>query len=127
MATKKGIDLSVFKPKDTYTFNLRHPSTDERLDIAITVFSSDSKKYRAVVHKLRNDRMGKRSSKVSSEQIEKNAMDILVACTESWRNMMFDGKDLECTPENVRMIYTELPWVYDQVDTHIGDRTNFLS
>lgn len=123
---KKQIDLSAFKPKDTFTFNLRHPATDEKLDITITVCSSDSKKYRAVVHRLRNERMGKRNAKVTSEQVENNAVEILVACTESWDNMLYDGQALECTPANVRMIYIALPWVYEQVDAAIGDRTNFL-
>lgn len=120
------MDLSELKPKDTFTFNLIHPGDGSVLDTTITVYGSDSKKYKAALHRIRNDRLNSRGQKMTSEVAENNGIEILVACTDSWENMVFDGEELECTKENVRRIYKEFEWIYEQVDQEVGNRANFL-
>jgi hypothetical protein len=51
----------------------------------------------------------------------------MVKCTTAWDGVGYGGEDeIECTPANVLMLYTELPWLRDQVSAFIDDRTNFL-
>jgi len=38
---------------------------------------------------------------------------------------MWEGKALECTPENVRMFLTKFPPIRRQIDAFIADRANF--
>ena len=69
---------------------------------------------------------------MTAEEIETEALDVLVACTKAWHTgdkpelEMIEGEWLACTPENVRRVYEELTWMKEQIDQEIGDRNNFL-
>jgi len=56
-------------------------------------------------------------------------MDELVARTLSWANVELDGQALECTPENVRMIYENADYATfrGQVSRALSDSARFFS
>jgi hypothetical protein len=55
-----------------------------------------------------------------SEQ-EEEGLNLLVACTLGWENVVVDGKDLEFNVPNCKMLYTRFPEVRRQVDAAIMD------
>lgn len=109
---------------------LNHPATGEPLDATITVAGVDSKRFRKAKHEVDNRRLGtmvrRGKANLTAEQLDEESLAILVLCTLGWKNVSWDDKPLECTPENVRMLYTKLPWVREQVDRAMGDRERFL-
>lgn len=115
-----------------------HPKTNLPLDITITVCGSDSETFRKISRKQLNRRLEQsnkargRQVQMTAEELEAEALDVLVACTKSWATgsrpeiELEPGEWLPCTPENVRKVYEELPWLREQIDQAIGDRSNFL-
>jgi len=117
------------------TVELRDPEGNVFLDdsgkpITITVKGADSKLYTRSHHEAVSRRLSKRlgrgGMKLRSDEWDKDAMEILVKCTTSWSGIMLDGKKLEFTESNVRMVYTDFPWLKEQVDEFVQDRGNFL-
>lgn len=108
---------------------LRHPVTDEPLDIVLTVVGSDSKRYKRASHKVQNRVIGQRRNKMTAEKLEANGMEILSACVVEWQNVedsdLFDKKP-KCTPENVLLFLNKHTWAKEQVDSFVADRANFL-
>lgn len=134
-----GFDLksySVDPENQKAVLELMHPQsysplTDDDGNVAsITLHGPDSneqkKARRKWMDKALNNGAKRKKMNISSEQIEAQAIDILVAATADWSNIGYEGEDLDCTPENVRKIYTEVPFIREQVDEFINDRSNFL-
>ena len=125
------------------------PVTDLPLNERITVYGLDSKVCKDIQHRQTNNRLEKQAQKgnrkkpiTTAEAMEADGLDLLVGCTKSWRTIVKDeagketgdrpeielgeGEWLPCTPENARRVYEEVPWIKEQVDSAIGDRSNFL-
>lgn len=127
--------LNIGKTKDTTDVTLYHPITSEVLvnedgsTMTITVHGPYSKKYKAVAHAQQNRRLAKaqRGGKLtlSAEEIEASAMELLTQCVEDW-NITLGGEKPKCTEAKVRDVFTQLPWVKDQVDAALGDAQAFL-
>lgn len=134
------LDLSSFNVRDSADsgreMHLSGPNgerlqTKEGDPITITLLGADSKPFQRLQHKQTTNRLNKRVSrggriKITGEELEEDAMDILVACTKSWKNIVYEGQELECNAINIRMLYERLPWIREQVDEFINDRSNFL-
>ena len=105
---------------------LEHPVTGETLDIRIKLAGIDSKTYREAARKQINKRLKKGLRKISVEDTEQEEIELLAACTLDWENVEYEGKELECNPENVKFVYKEFPWIREQVDAFIADRGNYL-
>lgn len=142
--------LSTTKPAEAGAeISILHPTTDLPLGVLITVYGSDSKVCKDIQRKQTNHRLevgakqrNKKKPTTSAELMEAEGLDLLVGCTKSWRTLIFDAEGkptgsrpqielnddewLDCTPENVRRVYEELPWMKEQVDADIADRGNFL-
>lgn len=115
------------------TLQLRHPATGKKLEdaegapITITLAGSDSDAYRKAQRQITNRRLAETKKrgglKLTSEELEEEALDILVACTLAWSsNLVIDGE----VPSNARKIYQRLPWAKEQADEFIADRAAFL-
>jgi len=122
---------------DVATVYLYHPLTDEMLmddegnPMWISVYGMDSSRYRQVTHEQQNRRIqtaqrsgGKPS--LTAEQLESASMDLLVKCTADW-NLFVNNEKPECNEKKARELYTEFPWIKDQVDMFMHDRKNFLA
>lgn len=104
----------------------------------VTVCGTDSDTYKKIQRKQLNRRLEisqrSRNNKVNmtAEEIESESLDMLVACTKAWHTgerpelEMNPGEWLPCTPDNVRLVYDALPWLKEQIDQEMGDRSNFL-
>lgn len=104
---------------------LRHPATGEDLDITIKLLGKDSAEYRKAVSKVGNSRINQRK-KVTVEQTQQDALDLLVAVTVGWAGMTENGEELEFSPENAKRVYRDYPWIKEQADEFVHDRANFM-
>lgn len=123
-AAEKGERMEVMHP--TSGAPLMNGSTA----IALILAGQDSDRYRVADRKISNKRLatsrnGQRIT-LTSEGIEADNLQRLVACTISWQGVAWDGAEKECTPENVRAAYDRWPWMREQAEAFIGDRANFL-
>lgn len=115
------------------TMTLRHPVTDEDLlddktgePITITVMGRDSKQFRQTADRLHRARQqGSRRKEPTLREAEKFAATLLGAVTLRWNGIEWEGKPLECNVENATMLYTERPWIREQIDEFVGDAGNF--
>ncbi|MAO65047.1 MAG: hypothetical protein CL666_08605 [Balneola sp.] len=129
-------NLSVDPENQTAVLTVLHPTTHAPLtdedgnEVTITIHGPDSKAQTELQRKFRNkalkDGVKRKNMSISSEQLEARALDMDVAATADWQNIGLDGKELECTPENVKMVYTKLPWIREQVEEFMADRANFM-
>jgi hypothetical protein len=106
---------------------LLNPIDDEPTDMKIMVLGFDSSKAKEAIRASGNKRL-KRGKLVSTmEEMEQSGLNLTAACTISWSGIEENGEEVEFAPANVKRIYTEYPWIKEQVDAFIGDRANFLS
>jgi len=57
---------------------------------------------------------------------EEKLIEKIVVLTKGWRNIRWEGVDLEFTPANARMVYTGNAIVRNQLRRFIEDRRNFF-
>jgi hypothetical protein len=130
-----SFDLNSLKPvmaDDGAVLNIVHPETEEVIDgMTITLLGQDSKLYRKIQlgkQQAALNRMakGKKAIDLDAEKLSEDSIDDLVKLTTAWSGFVLDGKDLDCTPENVRKVYTEWSWIKEQVQEFVGNRANFF-
>ena len=127
VAADEGAELQLRSPVDDAV--LRDEKTGE--PVTVNLVGSDSKEYMKITHQIQNRRLGKRLGrgsrvKTTAEEIEADALELLVTSTKTWKHIILDGAELPCTPDNARKLYQRFPWIREQVDEFIADRTNFL-
>ncbi len=130
-------DLDNLKPVDeARPLHLSHPQTGADLfangqPLVVHVLGPDHPEMKKLEHKTANRRLQQatRTGQVTmtAKQTEEDALNRSVAATKGWENIRQGGKDVECTPENVRRIYSEWPWMRRQVDAFHSNAGNFLS
>ena len=109
--------------------------------IFIKVLGSDSAVWREHINERANKRIvaqfkaqrgGLKPSDIpTKEEADADAITLLTLCTVGWRTndnpvITFNGEELAFNAVNCARIYTELPFVRDQVDAFIGDMGNFI-
>ena len=135
---KKGIDLSsidtVKGANEGFDVQIYHPGTNEDLEITIRVLGKDSDEFQKVSRAQQKKRMAKMAkggfrpgnTAPPPEEIERDGIELLAACTKAWSGVVIDGKAIECTKQNAIELYERFPWIKEQVDIAIGDRANFI-
>ncbi len=130
-----SIDLNAFDTRAGaeagIELTLVHPKTGEPLTFAkIRILGADSDAYRDLQMQMQRraaERMARtRKLNISPEELEAQALDLLVAVTQGWSGLTLDGAPFEYSPENARKLYTRATWIREQVDTAVQDRGNFL-
>lgn len=112
---------------------IRHPSTSEKLGLKVRIASYQSERVKKLQRKMANAAMReqRRNPKKAStiEEVEEKAHDIMVAAVISWEGFERDGKELPCTPENVRavLVNPDLWFVGEQIDKAAEDAQGFLT
>jgi hypothetical protein len=137
--TKTALDLGSLDTAAAcdkgFELELAHPITRAPLGQFITVVGKDSKQFRDHVRRASNDRLRKQATQQrrgkdmeppTVEQIEAEAIELLVNCTTGFREVNYGGP-LTYSEANARKLYTEQSWVRSQVDEAIGDLENFMS
>lgn len=126
---------------------LVHPTTGAKLGLFAKVLGKHSQVFRDIQRdrvnaRLRREQGGFRSSaanNLTAEQIEAEAVELLIACTVDWFTRSKDAKgnvvekpgwpfgkeQLVFNTQNALKVYSVL-WVRDQIDNAIGDLGNFI-
>lgn len=63
----------------------------------------------------------------NAKKLEKDGLELLLKITSKWQGIGWDGKELDCTPKNIRFFYEKREWVGLQVIEFARDRRNFFS
>lgn len=128
-----SLDLTAAADKG-FELELLHPVTKAPLGVFVGLVGKDSTVFREHVRRTANDRLRKQAMQQrrgkdvdvpTVEKIEAEAIELLAACTTGWRNLEYRGVSLPFSAVNARVIYTDLPWIREQVDEAIGDLENF--
>jgi hypothetical protein len=138
--TKKNIniDLASLDLADAcnkpYELELLHPVTKAPLGAFIGVLGKESDRFKDYIRtkvndKLRRDAVNRKRGKDEEirtvEQNEQEAIELLVVCTTHFRELNFNGP-MEFSVANATKLYSERPWVREQVDAAITDIANFM-
>jgi hypothetical protein len=130
-----SFDLNSLKPvkaDDGAIFQVFHPEYEEAIvGMTITLLGQDSKVYRKIQlakqqAALNRISKGKRAVDLDAEKLAEDSVDDLVKLTVAWTGFTLDGAALDCTPENVKRVYTEWAWIKEQVQEFVADRSNFF-
>lgn len=123
-------DLSKHQISGQAVLTPRLPS-GELSDSKITLAGQDSDIYQKELVAYRREQITKaiETKKVDEEDDTSDIeLRLLVACTISWEGIEWEGDPMECTPENVRKLYSnpQLGWLKRQVDRFIHSTGNYL-
>lgn len=124
------MDLSEIRKQaqDEAWVTILHPVSGEETSMRIRLLSPDSERYRQIDNRIRNvatKSMTKRGG-LSAEELSESGLQLLIQATVGWENVIFDGQPIQFSPENVRTVYTDFPFIREQVDRFLGDRRNFF-
>ena len=133
------MDLKLIKTLEEPTrLDLRHPATGETLKYGkddskamhLLVFGRDSDTYRKHQRKLLDKRLKEqqkfRQVKMTAAQLEDEGIEQLAIVTVGGA-VFLDGKEVPVDQKNAADLYREYPWIREQVDMFVEDRSNFLS
>ena len=107
-------------------FFIQHPVTMDDTTMRVVVAGPDSSRRKAAQRRYINNRIKKKKMKLDAEDIDRESKSVLAQCIISWSGFVLNGKSLECTPENVLMVFEQFPWIHDQIDERANDRTDFF-
>lgn len=126
------LDLSTLDAVDTTDVIIIHPSSKEPIGLVITVYGYDSEHYQKLQRAKINKRLAAKNRKpLTSEQMERESIELLAKSTKCWaqggqETVLVAGECLPYTPDNAITLYTRFPFIKEQVDEAIGDRTLFI-
>lgn len=104
---------------------LRHPVTSEGLGVFITLAGVDSAAFAKAQRDCQNARI-RNQRPVTIQDIEKENLHTLAACTIGWRGLEEGGKAVAFSHAAAVDLYGRFPWIREQVNAFIGNRGNFL-
>lgn len=107
------------------------PVTNQTNGVRILLSGMDGKGWRDAKRKIDNRRLQAvarqgRRYKTTAEEAETDALELLSSCVLNWEGITEKGNDLPCTKANARRLLELAPWVREQVDDFVGDRSHFL-
>lgn len=100
----------------TRALQILHPKTKEPIGLVVTLASKDDEDVNDAERKWRENQqtmamMGKAADDEPLAKVK------VVAAVKKWEwigDTTFEGKKLEATKPNVRMVFNRLPYVYEQ-------------
>lgn len=120
--------------ENTHRFEIIHPVTGEGIGAMLDVYGSQSDVVQrfqsSVLRKLQkqefeNQRTRKPQFKELTE-LKAEALENALVRIAGWENVEWEGKPLEFTQANAKMLLTQCPWLADQVIEQSDDLGNFL-
>ena len=120
------MDLGKLKIKEENWLVINDPS-GAPTDIEILIVSRDSETFKKAQRRIAELRR-RRGKGLKQPEEEQLWIELFATCTKDWKNVVENGKILECNFENVVYIYKNpiYNFVLEQVAEFIGDRENFF-
>jgi hypothetical protein len=98
--------------------------------VVVNLYGKASKQYQRAIEAMQTRALRRQAKKetIKPEELQKESLDMLKACSESAVNLAVDGVDVK-TADELRAVYADprFSWLRDQVDEAIGDQSNFLT
>jgi len=112
-----------------YSFNVKHPVTEEELDGVITVRGDESKVVRAFERRKASEYMKKYNKDKNfiptpAENDDWN-VESAICRVISWKNIELEGQEISFTKENADRVFREYPWLAKQVTEASANLLNF--
>ena len=101
------------------------PVTGEAVGVTITLAGADSTIHRKATATIAKRRMSNAKG-FRNRALDPEKFEVLAACTLGWKGVVVDGAPLPCGRDNAVMLYTRFPWLREQVDQFISDRSAYL-
>lgn len=93
--------------------------------IRIKVIGKNSKHAKAYGVKLSTVMAGQQDIR-SVKEANDVADDLYIGCVMDWEGFTEDGQELPCTPENVKKLFDNVPYIKRQIIEAVGDDSLFL-
>lgn len=127
------MDISKLKPVER-TIEIKHPVTGLNLGVSVTIISPDDERLKAATRAVqdRNLLNRQKNKTITTVDVEENTTKLMVAAILSWnwygKDIDFEGKKPEFTPENVKKILTTpgLEWFRRQIDEELSETKSFF-
>jgi len=119
------------KSNEGVELRLHHPVTGDETEMVVILAGIDSdeaSKLQRETARRYLERLTSPKKKGKLDDEDADGIELLVRCTLGWRNIIWDDPDtpLEFSPENVRMVYSHVPAIREEVSAFIQDRSNFM-
>lgn len=124
------MDLSKLA-SDTQWIDIFVPGTGDKTGLRIEIHSRESDEIKRVQRGWQTKALRGGRNSLTAQQIEQQAIDILVAAVANWDwgdKANWDGKKLEYNPENVSKVFNDPrgAFIRDQVDEAFGNDAGFF-
>jgi hypothetical protein len=126
---------SIGKTKDTTTIALRAPDPKDKLlnedgsPMTVTLYGPYSPQYRQAQRAMQREAVetGAASATMSEDELDARVEALLIASIKEWA-ITLDPEDglLPLNEANARALFTEFPWLRDQLLIAQGTVANFL-
>ena len=136
--TLASFDLSALDTKsaaeNAHEFELTHLVTGAPLGVFFSVVGDDSQAVRELsikaLHKMQRsksqaEKRGK-TFEFTLDEIEAATADSATARVVGWRNVVLNGEALAFNESNARMVFTQYPWIGEQVISESKELGNFV-
>lgn len=126
------MDISNLTP-DELSLEIRHPATDDKLGIRVTIMSPDDPRMKASKRKVtdHNLQKQKRGKTLKAVEVEENENALIIATMTGWEwygdDVSFEGEKPDFTPAMIKAVFTKLPWFKTQVSEVLDDEKGFFS
>lgn len=126
------MDINSFSINESpISVTLRNPVTGEDLlndkgDLMqVMVVNSDSTKFRGIKSSM--FAKNRKSKNVTFERAEAQSFEILALATTEFKGLQIGGDILKYSKDAAISLYKEYPWIKEQIDDAIVDRSVFLT
>lgn len=119
ISANKGVELDI-----------PNPVTGEPTGFVITILGKDSDQYRKIEAEQRERAIRAANTtgtfRMSTEAIEANATELIVSCVKGWTGLVGeDDEPINFSPDALRSLLKESPYVREVLDRNIADRSLF--
>lgn len=95
----------------------------------LRLLGSDSAAYQREQRKQQNavlDARREGRSTRTAEELEDEALGLLIVCTDECENLVLDGEEIPCEPAELRAFYRRFSWAAEQAGAWIVRRGHYL-
>jgi hypothetical protein len=124
-------DLSQFAnlisaQEEGVLIDILHPVTGDPIGMKIKVAGPDSERVKSARQAVTNANLrANPANKPKAADLEASARKVTAAAVISWGGAEENGKPVECTVDGVLRVFTDYPFIYEQVSAVVGNRALF--
>lgn len=107
--------------------DILHPVTGDPIGMTVQVAGPDSDRARKARQAVMNANLRtSTASKPKANEIEASARSVVAKSVISWIGVELNGEELDCTVDNVLKVFTDYPFIYEQVSGAAANRALFI-